>query len=358
VLLWFFCLPPTVNLKPVKLVPGLIAFGVIALVCLVRCARFEFFEDLEHKTFDMRVREAAKFQSPAATNLGFVFMDDDSITKMANGSLGFHYGLFWPRLVFGMLAQELKVQGARAVAFDIVFDELRPSDPQVRMAAGTGMESDEFFAAQIREASNVILAATEKIKPAALFANNALALGDIVTEPAGVLRTAKAFRPYREWHRAFRQVAADPDYGIDLGQARIEKNAIVLPRHGEEGITNIIVPLDKDGNFDLADFVGDKIPTGMARRAKPFTEARMWHMGIVLAAQQLNLDLAHAQVDLPHGRITLTGPAGLSRTIPVDNQGCFYIDWSVPPEDHRRLTEESIQDLLSQYRRRLKDQWI
>ena len=39
-------------------------------------------------------------------------------------------------------------------------------------------------------------------------------------------------------------------------------------------------------------------------------------MGIVLAAQELKLDLAHADVDLADGRITLHGADGLVRVIP------------------------------------------
>jgi adenylate cyclase len=117
-----------------------------------------------------------------------------------------------------------------------------------------------------------------------------------------------------------------------------------LPRRGAEDIK---VPLDREGNFDLADFGGDRLPVGTARRAKPFTEERLWHLGIVLAAQGLGLDLAGAQVNLQQGRITLRGPNGLERVIPVDAKGYFYIDWSMPP-NHPQLTQEAIQGILWQ----------
>jgi class 3 adenylate cyclase len=149
-------------------------------------------------------------------------------------------------------------------------------------------------------------------------------------------------------------VAADPDLAVDLNQARVEPGQIVLRRPG--GATNDIkIPLDKDGNFDIADFWGEKLPPGMARKAKPFTEERIWHMGIVLAAQELKLDLAHADVDLPHGRITLPGPAGVERVLPVDAQGRFFIDWCLPPNDPN-LTQEPIQHLLRQSVTRLRGQ--
>jgi adenylate cyclase len=78
-------------------------------------------------------------------------------------------------------------------------------------------------------------------------------------------------------------------------------------------------------------------------------------MGIVLAARELNLDLDHCQVDLPHGRITLHGRGNLTRVIPVDAEGYFFIDWCLPENDPR-LARQSIQDLLAQNQQRVKGQ--
>src|SRR5271170_3458020 len=171
-----------------------------------------------------------------------------------------------------------------------------------------------------------------------------MAVGDSSTDPDpdGILRRARAFVVSTNWHRAFQQVSADPDMGIDLSNARIEPGNVVLPRQGTNGVER--VPLDADGNIDLADFWGDKLPAGMARKVKPFTLERVWHMGIVLAARQLKLDLARAEVDLPNRRITLRGP-GVTRVIPVDAEGYFYIDWCLTPGDPR-LAAEPVLDLL------------
>ena len=76
-------------------------------------------------------------------------------------------------------------------------------------------------------------------------------------------------------------------------------------------------------------------------------------MGIVLAASDLHLDLEHPDIDLPHNRITLHGPDGLRRVIPVDRNGYLYIDWCLPPTDHR-LTTEPIESLLGQAYKRLQ----
>jgi hypothetical protein len=148
---------------------------------------------------------------------------------------------------------------------------------------------------QMRRAGHVVIAVTKDTIPPTLFLTNAAALGHIwsTNDSDGVLRRAQAFIMVRRWDSAFRQVEADPDYGVDLRLARVERNRIVLPRRGGP---DIAFPLDANGNFDRTDFGGDKLPAGTSRYAKAFTEERVWHMGIVLAALQLGLDLDHAEV--------------------------------------------------------------
>ena len=137
---------------------------------------------------------------------------------------------------------------------------------------------------------------------------------------------------------------------MDLSQARFAPGKIILP---QTGTTNVIeVPVDADNNFQLADFIGDKLPPGVAPKAKAFTDERVWHMGIVLAAQELKLDLDHADVDLPRGRITLRGANGVERILPVDANGYFYIDWRLTPNDPR-LLRAPIESLLWQDKLRL-----
>ena len=224
--------------------------------------------------------------------------------------------------------------------------------PQYKWPIISLIDSDVFFALQCRLATNVILAATPDLMPPELFATNALALGDITTEKDsdGVLRRARAFRIYRHWHPLFRELEADPAYGVDLRKARIEANQIILPQVNG-GI--IKVPIDAGTNFELADFVGDKLPPGTPAKARAFTDERVWHMGIVLAAQELGIDLAHADVDLADGRITLQGSNGLVRVIPVDADGYFYVDWRLRPNDPR-LTCAPIENLLWQDMERLQ----
>lgn len=341
------------KLKPFKRVPVFIAGGVILIVCLLRILDWPFFQRLEAITYDSRVRAALSFPSPTATNLGFVFINEKSlklVLENKDNSIGFSAGLNWPRHAYGRLIQELNAQGASAVAFDILWGELRPDQGVVETAEGQLPLSDEFCAGAMRGASNVIIAITREITPPQLFLTNAMAAGDITTDkdPDGILRRVQIFRPWREWHWAFRQI--ENELGFDLGNARVGPTQILLSNlDGEE----IKVRLDAQGNFDLADFGGENLPAGVQRHDKPFTEKRVWHMGVVLAAKQLGLDLEHPEINLAGGYVRLRGTNGIERTIPINSDGEAYVNWTIPP-NHPELTQEAIHDLLLQHHQRIE----
>ena len=297
-------------------------------------------------TYDLRVRSAQKISAPVGTNFAFVAMQDSSIKAIRHGLLGQPgYGLYWPRLVYGRVVEELAAQDAKVIAFDVLFGELRPDHPQVPMADGSLIESDEFFALQMARASNVISAFTADVAPPDLFATNSLALGDISTErdSDGVLRRIKSFN--LKWHPAFKSAAHQ--LGADLEHAQILPGKIILPL---PEATNLTIALDHDGNFDLADFVGDDLPKNFKRFDRPFE--RVWDLGLVMAAQELKLDLSRTEVDLPNGKITLHGSGGVERVIPVDAAGFFYINWQMAATD-ARLTRVAIEDVLKQDKVRL-----
>jgi class 3 adenylate cyclase/CHASE2 domain-containing sensor protein len=339
-----------VKLKPFKRAPVLLALAVLALVCGLRLAGLDFFERLERMTCDLRARTALHFPAPAATNLAFVAIEESSITAVKDGSVGFHFGLYWPREVYGRLVEELSDQGAKAAALDVLFNELRSDHPPVQMADGSLIENDDYFALQLRHAGNVILAGTGDASLPALFATNALALGDVTAEKDsdGVLRRVRAFRDYRRWHPLFQKAANQ--FGLDLADATFAPGKIILP---QTGTTNTVeIPVDAENNFFLTNFVGNQLPPGLPPKAKAFSDQRVWQMGIVLAAQELKLDLQNAGVDLPRGRIILRGANGIERIIPVDRDGYFYIDWRLKPNDPR-LLQAPVENLLAQNFRRL-----
>jgi hypothetical protein len=78
-------------------------------------------------------------------------------------------------------------------------------------------------------------------------------------------------------------------------------------------------------------------------------------MGIVLAALQLGLDLDKAKIDLADGKIVLSGTNGIGRTIPVDKDGYFYVDWRLTDNDPH-LLRAPIEALLWQDEQRLQGQ--
>jgi class 3 adenylate cyclase/CHASE2 domain-containing sensor protein len=362
-----------VKFRPFQQAPVLIAVGVIAVVCFASLARLDFFDRLERMTYDWRARLALRHPPTVATNLGFVSISDESIAALNNGSLDFRFGLYWPRQIYGRVLREMTAQGAEAVAFDVLFAGRRFDHAPVSVSATrwpdlpafltqlhpgqspetyendgqtlTFVESDEYFAWQLARSGVGVIAAERGLLPHALFTDHALTLGDIAADadPDGVLRRARAFQDYRRWHPAFKQVGADKEYGVDLNQVRLEPGRIILQR---SGLPDITVPVDASNNFKLSDF-SKTLPPGASPTAKAFEIQRVWHMGIVLAARALKINLAEAEVDLPRGRITLRGASGIKRILPVDRDGYFYVNWEITPTNSS-LTAESFESLLKQ----------
>ena len=319
------------------LIPAAVAgFFCFLQLAPARFAPAEIANRLEWMTFDWRVRWAAQMAPTTATNLGAVFISDASIGVVSDGSLGFQYGLYWPRHLYGRLVRELSRQGAAAVGFDITFGETRPDHAALLLPDGRKIGSDEFFAREIKSAGNVILAAARGFPPTALFRTNASLMGDITAEVEGdgILRRARAFWEYRIWHPAI--VRAAHLEGVDL--LTVRRNALgefTCKKNGETMGLPFALDTDAKGSFDVARFMAgvlqekpDDPPPG---RAPAFVDARVWNMGITLAARTLGLDLDHAEVT--PGRIILRGPGGIQREIPVDAEGRFVIDWCIPVND-------------------------
>ncbi len=240
---------------------------------------FDLFQRLEWITYDWRVRQAFRWPEPVATNLGAVFIDDDSL-KLINDAFKFKWP--WPQQLYGRLVKRLNSQGAQAIGFDILSRELDEPNPHrdVPLANGGSMSSDDFYARQLRDSSNVVLSAFGEtignqwraLMPADIFRTNTWAVGHATSDQDadGILRRAK---PYKD----------DPDHG------------------------------------------------------------RLWHLGIILAAKELGIDLSQAVV--ASDRITLRGSGGVQRVIPLDKDGFFYINWNLQYND-RRIVKSSFEEAL------------
>ncbi|MFM2082060.1 MAG: hypothetical protein RL380_751, partial [Verrucomicrobiota bacterium] len=355
----------TVKFKPISRAPWGIATAVIALACLAQWLRLGPLEQLEARSYDWRVRLATHFPAPAATNLGFIAISDDSITHLKDGSLGFHYGLYWPRHVYGRALRELTAQGATVVGFDILFPGARPDHAPVLVATNgepdlekfltalhpgetntifndqLNVESDDFFAWQLQRSGRALIAADQGALPLKDFRASAT-VAHISAEPDadGVLRRARAFEDFRVWHPLFEQAANE--YGFNLATAKIEPRQITLTTADKQAIK---VPLDATGTFDPVDF-GGAAAAGLPR-ARAFTETRVWHMGLALAARALGADLRLTKGDLFAGKVSLASTNGVVREIPVDADGYFYVNWEVPLGDPR-LHVGAFETLLAQ----------
>jgi class 3 adenylate cyclase/CHASE2 domain-containing sensor protein len=336
-----------------KLVLVTLCVAVVGLVAFLqvltrRYERFDFFQRLEWMSYDWRVRLSTNYPSPCAPNLGFIFINNETITEILSGSLGYKAGLYWPRHVYGRLVQELDIQGAEAVAFDILFGELRPDHPRIPMREGGMEESDGYFARAVRTSGKVILAAEKGLVPHELFRANATAVGDITTQrdSDGILRRTKAFEDYVVFHPILREALRKFD-GF-----QVNTNRILFPL--ADGSRRVL-PIAADGTFDLSAVyelgTGQPLPDSEPRTEKAYRRIRAWDLGLVLAARHLKMDLSAALIE-PGKRIVLRSPVtGRERIIPIDEEGRFYIDWSVGCAD-TRLTRESFHSLLEQQRRR------
>ena len=354
------------TLSKAKLIPYSIALGVIAFVSFLQSLRHwsahgGIIERFEGITYDWRARSALNRHPPCATNLGFVYIDDSDIKNLADGmggDLDYRYGLYWPREVYGRLVDELKAQGASWVAFDIIFGELRHDHAPVIAKAGEApISPDEFLAQKLRAAGNVSIATSEDLLPHRLFRDAARRLGDISTQKDkadGVLRRARAFHTPRRFHSTIERLL--DEYGFELDKAVVRPGeSIVVARH--DG-TNLSIALGTNNTYNTIafrqQFPSEQVSPAMARmemRSLAYRDEPVWHMGIVMAAAALGLDLDKAQPDLAHGRIVIPGTNGVSRVIPVDARGYFFVDWSIKSDD-KRLTEENFTSVLRNDKRR------
>lgn len=320
---------------------------MIFLVCLLEVTDVGAPQRVEWMLFDWRVRLAHdhfNHASDNATNLGIAEISDNTIAVVNSGTLGYQFGLYWPRQVYARGLDELTKEGAKAVAFDVFFVERRSDQPGVALTNGDFMPSDEYFAEKLRNAGNIILAADSGTStvPDSLFKTNAWRIGNIATDrdADGTLRRERAFTEYREWHWITLQFASQLDF--DLTKTDVQPGKIVF--HGKNRDETVRFDTDSQGMINTTDVV-NPVPAGVPVKFAPFTNKRMWSMGILMAAYQLGLDLDNPEIDLPHHRIVLHGENGLIRVIPVDENGYFYVDWSLGVNDSK-LARGAFQELL------------
>jgi class 3 adenylate cyclase/CHASE2 domain-containing sensor protein len=358
------------SLKQIKLVPVFLAAAVIVVVCAVQSLRFTGdgsnpFERLEWITHNWRAQYAVNLKPPVAGNLAFVWIDDLSIKRVHEGkSLGLRdgYGLYWPRMIYGRVVRELRRQGARATAFDVLFSDSRPFDKgyflsnRVDIADGGPnstpifQDSDDFLAEQMLKAGNVIIASTPGLVAHPMFERAAASLGDISSSPDadGVLRRTRPMQTMRIWNA---NIIQQLGHQFSIEDAEIGEKQIIF-RNSEDGLYKL--PLDRQGRFNLYLLTADMLP-GLENSIpesehwqKPFESRQVWHMGIVAAAMELGLDLKNARFS--DREVFIPGTNGVDRTLPLDHQGNLLIDWAIPDaaraRGDKRLRADGIEYLL------------
>jgi CHASE2 domain-containing sensor protein len=190
----------------------------------------------------------------------------------------------WPRFIYGRLVRELKAQGAVAVAFDVLFAGPRPEDPMLELKSGKLITSDEFFAGEIGQAGNVLLALSPAVDPNS-HANMVIAPLELLAANARDIGLV--------------DLIFDPDHVVRRMPAYLE--------------------------------VGNR---------------RVWDLGLLLAAKGLGLDLQNATIE--QRRIVCRGPNGLIRIIPLDDQKQMLPAWSLTWPEIKKQSEISLANLLAQ----------
>ena len=313
-------------------------------------------EHLEALTYDSRAKIGAHFNDPAyiADKMATLFFDDVAVEKVNDGSFSLAYApaedyasarkLYprlwpWPRFIHGQIVRELTAQGAVGVGFDVLFPELAESreeesvkDPEL----GT-LTSDQFFAAEMARSERTILGVQEEdTVPAPLFLTNAADLASIASHSDfAILRRVRPFHEVRVWHPKIREMVKALDSNLRRGEIKGDK--VIIPNRSTEDAESSVleIPLNPNGTMKLTQSgdldIGDDPADNGPETEKPFELKRVWNLGIALAARALDLDLENAEIS--KDKIALRGPDGLTRTIPLDGAGYFYIDWSIRYQD-------------------------
>ena len=315
-------------------------FFIAIIVTLFVCAleigfdHLPVLQRLELMTFDWRVQVAHNLQNLAsqdATNLGLVEISDNTIYEVKHDPhLGFLDGLYWPRDVYATGLKELTMEGAKAVAFDVLFAELRPDQSLVTLPDGSITAPDNIFSDQLKESSNVILAADSDVMPQLKFRTNAWKIANISVDrdSDGVLRRDRVFEEYRDWDPVILQAAGELEW--NLPKTRDDRKNHKITFVSQVGGELFEFPIDDEGRIATTNLLNSP-PPGYPDKIVPYRNFRAWSMGILLAARELDLDLDHP--DIRPGQVILHGPNGLTRSIPVDDGNYFFVDWALKQND-------------------------
>lgn len=323
------------------LIPLFITFIVLVLTLALQWIgdeesfrRSHFWTQIEWSTYDARLNFARNYRDKNFDDFGFVNVNDETIEALSDGSYGYQFGLYWPRLIYGTAVKELKAQGAEVIGFDIIFAENRP-DHDVFVV--DGMTSDEYFMESIYNAENVVLAGARGVLPPMGFQLRASGLGNvaIMRDPDGSLRRTRAFEDFILWDPLFRNKARAHNWLVEF-----ESDRVVYKDPDTQEVT-LEIPVNEDAEYDARLLNSDPDDSAVLEALEGFDETgndmevlgiayekkRVWDMGLIAAARKLGLDLENAEIT-PGDRILLKDAEGsVTREIPIDRDNAFMIPW-------------------------------
>jgi class 3 adenylate cyclase/CHASE2 domain-containing sensor protein len=308
-----------------------------------RLQKLDIFQRVEWASFDWRVQVAAR-ESAGSSEVGLLLADNSTIEELASGDLlaPEHYDLFWPRWpVFGRALRELRAQGAKAIAFDILMPDRRFSDDALRIGTNF-IRSDDRFARELAlpSAAPAILAAEPESLPTGIFRRNAAALGDASSprDADSVARRIRAFTRFRN---------RNPE--IDWWAHNRRVNVKVLPDGTTEIENGTNAPLVLKPNAEGAIELPGRIP-GTTMVLPVYQERLVWNLGIALVATGLGLDLQNPEMVV--GGVRLNGPNGVSRVLPVDDAGYLTVDWQLGINRNDLMLQQNLTTVLASHEQR------
>ena len=304
--------------------------------------KYDPLQRIELITYDWRARRAADQEIVVAPRLGLIALDDLSIAELQDGEiLGVPVGPLWPRYVYGLVLRELRAQGAEGVAMDILLGDERPDHGPVPLDGLTNLISDDYFAQELAESGNVVLAAVTNFPPALPFRRAASALGDADSprDVDGTARRVNAFADYTFLHPLIETQARRQGLKV----IDVTSDAIVL--RSPEREDPVRWPILPDGSVRVLR------PNGALEATSVTVSRRVWNMGIALAAIRLGLDLDSARVE--RGRIAFPDTNGVvSRVLPITEANQFFINWSTVSTNRNRIAAAGLINLVGNERLR------
>jgi adenylate cyclase len=156
------------------------ALGAAAAALAWALGHAAFFQTVELKTYDLRVRMAADPAS-ARPDIVLVGIDDSSIRRLES-----QVGRWpWPRVVHSYLVDYLSRGPAKVIVYDVLFTERDRRTFQIGDVTWTGTESDRSLASSVARAGNVVFTADVTADEAALVGSRGV----------DVLRAGQPFDP-------------------------------------------------------------------------------------------------------------------------------------------------------------------